>query len=82
MVNEQPKLGDPGVTDIPLDGGPEEELGGSPEVKEKPSYVTRAVAARQRAGLVVKSERGVEVRTGDMLVIDDRVKIIIRDFSN
>ena len=37
MVNEQPKLGDPGVTDIPLDGGPEEELGGSPEVKEKPS---------------------------------------------
>ena len=41
MVSEQPKLMDPGVADIPSDAGLEEELGGPPEVKEKPSYVTR-----------------------------------------
>ena len=46
-VNEQPKLMGPGVADI-------EELRGYQEVKEKPSYVTRAVAARRRAGLDVE----------------------------
>ena len=54
VVSEQPKLVDPGVADIPLAAEPEEELGGSHEVKEKPSYVTRAVAARRRAGLDVE----------------------------
>ena len=75
MVSEQPKLVDSGVADIPLDDGPGEELGGSPEVKEKPSYVTRAVAARRRAGLGVESaprqSRGVEVRADNVIVIDD-----------
>ena len=75
MVNEQPKLVDPRVVDIPLDAGPKEELRGSPEVKEKSSYVTRAVAARQRAGLDVKSEprqsRGVEVRADDVILNDN-----------
>ena len=56
VVNEQSKLVDPGVADILLDTGHEEELGGSQEVKENPSYVTRAVAARRRAGLHVESE--------------------------
>ena len=75
MVSEQPKLVDSGVADIPLDDGPGEELGGSPEVKEKPSYVTRAIAARRRAGLDVEPEphqsRGMEVRTDDVIVIDN-----------
>ena len=35
VVNKQPKLVDPGVAEIPLDAEPEEELGGSQEVKEK-----------------------------------------------
>ena len=43
VVNEQPKLVDPGVADIPLDDDPNEELGEAPEIKEKPSYMTRAV---------------------------------------
>ena len=55
VISEQPKLVDPGVAEIPLSAAPEEELGGSPAVPEKPSYVTRAVAARRRAGLDVKS---------------------------
>ena len=73
MVNEQPKLVDPGVADILLDDGPGEELGSPPEVKERPSYVTRAVAARQRADLDIKLEpcqsRGVDVRADDVIVI-------------
>ena len=72
MVNEQPKLVDSEVADIPLDDGLNGELGAPQEVKEKPSYVTRAVAARHRAGLDVKSEprqpRGVEVRTDVVIV--------------
>ena len=55
VVSEQPKLVDPGVAEIPLAAEPKEELGGSRETKEKPSYVTRAVAARRRAGLDVES---------------------------
>ena len=66
---------DPGAAEIPLDAGPEDELGGFQGVKEKPSYVTRAVAARRRAGLDVESEprqsRGVEVRADNVIVIDD-----------
>ena len=63
------------MADIPLEDDPDEELGGPLEVKEKPSYVTRAVAARQRAGLDVKSEprqsRGLEVRADDVIIIID-----------
>ena len=54
VVSEQPKLVDSGVAEIPLTAEPEEELGGSHEVKEKPSYVTRAVVACRRAGLDVE----------------------------
>ena len=38
VVYEQPKLVDPGVAEIPLAAEPKEELGGSQEEKEKPSY--------------------------------------------
>ena len=55
---------------------PEEELGSSPAVLEKPSYYTRAVVARRRAGLdfelVPRQSRGVEVRADDVIVIDDK----------
>ena len=75
VVNEQPKLVDSGVAETPPNAGPKEELSGSQEAREKPSYVTRGVAARQRAGLDVESEprqsRGVEVRVDDVIVIDD-----------
>ena len=44
-------------------------------MKEKPSYATRAVAARRRAGLDVEPEphqsRGVEVRADNVIVIGD-----------
>ena len=55
VVNEQPKLVDPGVAEIPLAAEPAKDLGGSQEAKEKPSYARRAVAARRRAGLDVES---------------------------
>ena len=75
VVSEQSKLVDPGVADIPLATEPEKELVGSREAIEKPSYVTRAVAARRRAGLDVESapsqSRGVEVCADDVIVIDD-----------
>ena len=62
---------DPGVAEISLAAEPEEELGDSRETKEKPSHVTRAVAARRRAGLDVKSvprqSRGVEVRADNVI---------------
>ena len=73
VVSEQPKLVDPGVADIPSAAEPEEELGGAQVVEEKLSCVTRAVAARRRAGLDVEPEprrsRGVEVRADDVIVI-------------
>ena len=56
VVSKQPKVVDQGAADIPLDDGPNEELGGPPEVKEKLLYVTRAIAARRRAGMYVESE--------------------------
>ena len=75
VVSEQPKLVDPGVADIPSAAEPKEELGGPHEVKEKPLYVTKAVAARRRVGLDVESvprqSRGVEVRADNVIVIDD-----------
>ena len=53
------------MVDIPVDDAAKDNLGGIKEVKEMPAYVTRTVAARQRAGLDVESEprqdRGVEV---------------------
>ena len=75
VVNEQPKLVDPGLSEVPLDAEPKEELDGSQEVKEKPSYVTRAAATRRRAGLDVESvprhPRGVEVRADNVIVINN-----------
>ena len=57
-----------------MEAEPEEELGGSQEAKEKPSHVTRAVAARRRAGLDIESvprqSQGVEVRADNVIVID------------
>ena len=58
-----------------MDDGPSKELGGAPEVKEKPSYVRRDVASRRRAGIDVEPEpcksRGVEVRADGVIVIGD-----------
>ena len=75
VVNERPKLVDPGVAEIPLAAEPEEELGGPQEVKEKPSYVTRAVATRRHGGLDVESvphqSRGVKAQADNVIVIDD-----------
>ena len=75
VVSEQPKLVGPGVAEIPLGAEPEEELGGSREVKEKPLYVTRVFPLRRRAGLDVESEprqsREVDVRADNVIVIDD-----------
>ena len=51
VVDEQPKLTDPGVTDIPEEDEYNVDLGNDGRVKEKPPYVTRAVAAKERAGL-------------------------------
>ena len=66
MVNEQPKLVDPGVTEAPLSDEPKDELGGSSVVAEKPSYYTRAMAARLRAGLDAESaprqSQGVRIK--------------------
>ena len=66
---------DPGLAEIPLDAEPKKELGGSREVKEKPPYATRAVAACRRADLDVESvprqSRGVEMRADNVIVIDD-----------
>ena len=56
MVSEQPKVVDSGVAGIPLDNSPNKELGGAPEVKEKPAYVTMVVLARWRAGLNVEPD--------------------------
>ena len=75
VVNEQPRLVDPGVAASPLPAEPKEELGGAPVAPEKPLYYTRAQIARQRAGLNVKSvprpPRGVEARADEVIVIDD-----------
>ena len=75
VVSAQPKVVNPGVANILLDDGSKEDLGGVPEVKEKPPYAMMAIAARRRAGLDVEPEprqsKGVEVRTADVIVIDD-----------
>ena len=39
VVNEQPKLVDPGLAEIPLDAEPEEELGGSKEVSKRKIFI-------------------------------------------
>ena len=66
---------DSGMADVPLDNGPNKELGGAPPEVKKPLYVTRAIAVRRRAGLdvepVPRQSRGVEVRADDVIVIDD-----------
>ena len=86
VVDEQPKLIDPGVADIPVPDEYDEEITESDE-KERPSYVTRAVLARQRAGLNRESEpgaaRGVGVlRADDVIVIDDDDDTIQGDYQS
>ena len=76
MVDKQPKLTDPGVADIPVEDDYDQDVLKIDQVREKPSYVTRAVAARQRAGLNSKPEprasQGVgDERADDVVVIDD-----------
>ena len=76
MVDEQPKLTDPGVADIPIEDECDQDELKNDQVREKPSYVTRAVAVRQRAGLDSEPEprasRGVgSERADDVVVIDD-----------
>lgn len=46
-VDEQPKLTDPRVADIPVKDVDEEDLGDIKEAAKKPLYATRAVEARQ-----------------------------------
>ena len=62
--DEQPRLTDPGVADIPV-----EEMYDDKDNPEKPSYVTRAVAARKNAGLNREQEphtaRWAEEHTND-----------------
>ena len=73
-VDEQPKMIDPGVADVPEDDKYDEDPDQGRRVEEKPSYVTRAVAARERAGLNRESPRqarGVDERVGDVIEIDD-----------
>ena len=75
VVEEQPKVTDPGVADIPEEDEYDEDLGTDKNKKEKPSYVTRAVAARRAAGLDGESgpraARGVRERADDVIEIDD-----------
>ena len=53
----------------------DDDLGDDDKVKEKPSYVTRAVAARERAGLdrelTPRAARGVDERADDVVEVDD-----------
>ena len=87
VVDEQPKLIDPGVADIPVPDEYDEDITESEEKKERPSYVTRAVLARQRAGLDRESEpgaaRGVGVlRADDVIVIDDDDDTVQGDYQS
>ena len=79
MVSEQPKLVDPGVADVSEDDEYDAELVTDQEEKEKPSYVTRAVAARRAAGLDGESipgiAQGVEARRDDVIEIDDNESV-------
>ena len=47
VTDEQPKMIDPGVADVPEKDEYDEDPDQDRTVKEKPSYVTRAVAARK-----------------------------------
>ena len=75
MVSEQPKLVDPGVADVSEDDDYDTELITDEKEKEKPSCVTRAMAARRAAGLdgesIPHAARGVEERRDDVIEIDD-----------
>ena len=75
VVSEQPKLVDPGVADVSEDDEYDATLGTEEKETEKPSYVTRAVAARRAAGLdgesLPRTARGVEARRADVIEIDD-----------
>ena len=74
MTDEQPKMIDPGVADVPEEDEYDKDPDQDQKVNEKPSYVTRAVAARERAGLnreLPRSARGVVESAGDVIEIDD-----------
>ena len=63
---------DPGVADVPEEDEYDEDQ--DQEKKEKPSYITRAVAARERAGPnreLPRLARGVDESAGDVIEIDD-----------
>ena len=65
---------DPGVADVHEEDEYDEDPDHDQKVKEKPSYVTRAVAARERAGLNCElpcAARGVDERASDVIEIDD-----------
>ena len=65
---------DPGVADIPEEDEYDKDPDHDHKVKEKPSYVTRAVAVRERAGLnreLPCAARGVDERASDVIEIDD-----------
>ena len=53
----------------------DDNLGDDDKVKNKPSSVTRAVAARERAGLnrelTPRAARGVDERADDVIEVDD-----------
>ena len=75
------------MADIPEGDDADEDLGGTKKAKEKPSHLTRTVAARQRAGLDRESEpgaaRGVGVlRADDVIVIDDDDDTIQGDYQS
>ena len=74
VTDEQPKMIDPGVADVPEKNEYDKDPDQDQKVNEKPSYVTRAVAARKRAGLnreLPCLARGVDERASDVIEIDD-----------
>ena len=74
-MDEQPKLADQRVAEIPVEDEDKVDPGDVKKIKEKYSYDTRAAAARQGAGLDKKSgsrkAQGVGVRTYGVIVIDN-----------
>ena len=74
VADEQPKMADPGVADIPEEDEYDENPDHDHKVKEKHLYVTRAVAVHERAGLnceLPRAARGVDERASDVIEIDD-----------
>ena len=85
-MSEQPKLVNPGVADVSEDDEYDAILSTEEKETEKPSYVTRAVAARRAAGLdgesLPRTARGVEARRVDITEIDDCIYIDDEDVNS